>query len=75
MHGDPTWSIPEVRKIIGNDIALVGNVNCGLLQTGTDEECRADVMRALREGMATGRGYVFAAGMEQRRLFYDPKPL
>ena len=53
-------SIPEVRKIIGNDIALVGNVNCGLLQTGTDEECREDVMRALREGMETGRGYIFA---------------
>lgn len=53
-------SIPQVRKIIGNDIALVGNVNCGLLQTGTEEECRGDVMRALREGMATGRGYIFA---------------
>lgn len=32
-------SIPEVRKIIGEDIALIGNVNCGLLQTGTIEEC------------------------------------
>lgn len=53
-------SIPQVKKIIGNDIALVGNVNCGLLQTGTEEECRGDVMRALREGMATGRGYIFA---------------
>mgnify|MGYP005768134003 CR=1 FL=1 len=53
-------SIPEVRKIIGNDIALIGNVNCGLLQTGTEEECRADVLRSLREGMATGRGYVFS---------------
>ncbi len=53
-------SIPEVRKIVGPDIALVGNVNCGLLQTGTDEECRQDVLRALREGMADGRGYVFA---------------
>lgn len=53
-------SIPEVRKIVGPDIALVGNVNCGLLQTGTDEECRADVLRALREGMAAGRGYIFS---------------
>ena len=53
-------SIPEVRKIVGPDIALIGNVNCGLLQTGTDEECRADVMRSLREGMANGRGYVFS---------------
>lgn len=53
-------SIPEVRKIIGSDIALVGNVNCGLLQTGTDEECRADVMRSLKEGMENGRGYIFS---------------
>lgn len=53
-------TIPEVRKIVGPDIALVGNVSCALLQTGTDEECRQDVMRTLREGMANGRGYVFS---------------
>ncbi len=53
-------SIPEVRKVVGDDICLIGNVNCGLLQTGTDEEMRADVLRSLREGMATGRGYVFS---------------
>lgn len=52
--------IPKVREIIGDNIALVGNVNCGLLQTGTDEECRADVLRSLREGMATGKGYIFS---------------
>ena len=38
----------------------MGNVNCGLLQTGTEEECRPDVMRSLREGMENGRGYIFA---------------
>ena len=53
-------SIPKVREIVGDDICLIGNVNCGLLQTGTDEEMRADVMRSLREGMAKGRGYVFS---------------
>lgn len=53
-------SIPKVRKIVGDDICLVGNVNCGLLQTGTDEECRADVMRSLNQGMAGGRGYIFS---------------
>lgn len=53
-------SLPEVRRVVGNDICLVGNVNCGLLQTGTEEECRADILRSLREGMATGRGYVFS---------------
>lgn len=38
----------------------MGNVNCGLLQTGTDEECRQDVLRSLREGMERGYGYVFS---------------
>ena len=54
-------SIPEVRKIVGGDICLAGNVNCGLLQTGTEEEMEADVMRSLREGMADGRGYIFCS--------------
>ena len=53
-------SIPEVRKIVGDDICLIGNVNCGLLQTGTDEEMRADVIRSLNQGMANGRGYIFS---------------
>lgn len=51
-------SIPEVRKIIGPDMAICGNVNCGLLQTGTEEEVREDTLRSLREGMANGRGYI-----------------
>ena len=50
----------EVRRIVGPDIALIGNVNCGLLQTGTEEECDADVLRALNQGMADGRGYIFS---------------
>lgn len=50
----------KVREIAGDQIALIGNVNCGLLQTGTDEECDADVMRSLREGMADGKGYIFS---------------
>lgn len=53
-------SIPEVRKLIGDDICLIGNVNCGLLQTGTDEECRNDILRSLREGMERGCGYIFS---------------
>ena len=51
----------EVRQVVGPDIALIGNVNCGLLQTGTEEECDADVLRALKEGMADGRGYIFSS--------------
>lgn len=53
-------SLPEARKIVGDKIALVGNVNCGLLQTGTDEECDEDVKRSLKEGMEAGKGYIFS---------------
>lgn len=51
-------SLAEVKKRVGDKVALCGNVNCGLLQTGTDEECAADVRRSLREGM-DGYGYIF----------------
>ena len=50
--------LAEVKRLVGDRVALCGNVNCGLLQTGTDEECRADVMRCLRDGM-NGWGFVF----------------
>ena len=52
--------LPEIRKLTGDSIALIGNVNCGLLQTGSDEECRADVIRSLSEGMERGYGYIFS---------------
>ncbi len=42
-----------------NRVTLIGNVNCGLLQTGTQEEADADVRRALRDGMP-GYGYIFS---------------
>lgn len=52
-------SLAEVKRLYGDRVALIGNVNCGLLQTGTEEECDADVRRALREGME-GWGYIFS---------------
>jgi uroporphyrinogen decarboxylase len=51
--------IAEVKRICGKDIALIGNVNCGLLQTGTDEEVVGSVRYALQNGMPGG-GYVFS---------------
>ncbi len=47
-----------VKKMYGDKVALCGNVNCGLLQTGSEEEVIADVRRCLRDGMA-GWGFVF----------------
>ncbi|MBE6769464.1 MAG: hypothetical protein E7548_01770 [Ruminococcaceae bacterium] len=51
-------SLKEVKKLCGDRVALCGNVNCGLLQTGTDEQVIADVRRALTDGM-DGYGYIF----------------
>jgi Uroporphyrinogen-III decarboxylase len=50
--------LAEVKRLYGDKVALCGNVNCALLQTGTDEEAAADVRRSLRDGM-DGGGYIF----------------
>ncbi|MCL2406814.1 MAG: hypothetical protein FWC95_02680 [Defluviitaleaceae bacterium] len=47
-----------MKERYGKTMCLIGNVNCGLLDTGTDEEVRADVLRALRDGMPGG-GFIF----------------
>ena len=51
--------LAEVKRLVGDKVALCGNVNCGLLQTGTDEEVEQDVIRSLRDGMPGG-GYIFS---------------
>lgn len=50
--------LAEVKRRVGDQLCLIGNVNCSLLQTGTDAQVEADVRRALREGMPGG-GYIF----------------
>ena len=51
--------LKEVRKQCGNKVALMGNVNCGLLHTGTDEECDREIRRSLKDGMED-YGYIFS---------------
>lgn len=51
--------LAAVKREYGDRVCAIGNVNCALLQTGTDEECIADVRRSLREGME-GWGYIFS---------------
>ncbi|MFP4385369.1 MAG: uroporphyrinogen decarboxylase family protein [Spirochaetia bacterium] len=66
--------IGEVKRIAGDRVCLIGNVNCGLLQNGTDEEVRDSVLYSLRNGMPGG-GYIFSTsnciytGMDFKR--YD----
>jgi len=64
--------IAEIKRLYGNQVCLIGNVNCGALDTGTDEEVVESARYALRHGMPGG-GYVFSTsnciytGMPLRR--------
>jgi uroporphyrinogen decarboxylase len=51
--------IAEVKRVYGDRVALIGNVNCGLLDTGTEEEAAASVRYCLQHGMP-GYGYIFS---------------
>lgn len=62
--------LAEVKQRVGDRVCLIGNVNCALLQTGTDDDVVADVRRALSEGMPGG-GYVFGTS----NCIYSGMPL
>ena len=51
--------IAAVKQLCGERVALCGNVNCGLLDTGTEEQVAESVRYALRHGMPGG-GYIFS---------------
>lgn len=64
--------IAEVKRLVGDRVCLIGNVNCGLIDTGTEEEYLESARYALRHGMPGG-GYIFSTsncvytGMDLRR--------
>lgn len=51
--------IAEVKRLCGDRICLIGNVNCALMDTGTDEEVIASARYALNHGLPGG-GYIFS---------------
>jgi uroporphyrinogen decarboxylase len=51
--------IAEVKRRVGNQLCLIGNVNCATLDSGTPEDIRASTRYALQHGMPGG-GYVFS---------------
>jgi uroporphyrinogen decarboxylase len=51
--------IAKVKAEYGPRVALIGNVDCGKLDTGTDEEAAASARYCLRHGMPGG-GYIFS---------------
>jgi uroporphyrinogen decarboxylase len=71
---DPQGSvdIAAIKRRCGKQVCLIGNVNCALLDTGTDEQVIASARYALRSGMPGG-GYIFSTsnciytGMPLRR--------
>jgi uroporphyrinogen decarboxylase len=66
--------LAEVKRRVGRQVCLIGNVSCALLDNGTDEEVRESARYALRHGMPGG-GYIFSTsnciytGMDLQR--YD----
>ncbi|MGC8976694.1 MAG: uroporphyrinogen decarboxylase family protein [Candidatus Ratteibacteria bacterium] len=52
--------IKIVKKLYGDKVCLIGNVNCGLLQTGTDQQVIESCIYALKNGMP-GYGYIFSS--------------
>ena len=64
--------IAEIKRLVGQKVCLIGNVNCALLDTGTDEEVIDFTKYALKHGMPGG-GYIFSTsnciytGMSLRR--------
>lgn len=48
----------EIKRLAGDQVCLIGNVNCAALQTGTDQQVIESCRYALRHGMPGG-GYVF----------------
>jgi len=51
--------IAEVKRRYGDQVCLIGNVNCGLLTSGTDEEVIESARYCIRHGMPGG-GYIFS---------------
>ncbi len=51
--------IAEVKRLYGDRVCLIGNVNCGLLTSGTDDEVIESARYCIRHGMPGG-GYIFS---------------
>jgi len=50
--------IKQVKEMVGDKVALCGNVNCSFLQTGTDAELIESAEYCMTHGMKNG-GYIY----------------
>lgn len=51
--------LAEVKRLAGDQVCLIGNVDCSKLDSGTSEEILASTRYALQSGMPGG-GYIFS---------------
>ena len=51
--------LAEVKRRVGKQVCLIGNVSCACLDTGSDQEVIDSARYALRNGMPGG-GYIFS---------------
>lgn len=51
--------IAEIKRRYGREVCLIGNVNCALMDTGSDDDVRKSALYALENGMPGG-GYIFS---------------
>jgi len=51
--------IREVKRLYGHRVALMGNVNCALVQAGTKEQIAASARYCLEHGGVAAGGYFF----------------
>jgi uroporphyrinogen decarboxylase len=51
--------IKEIKRITAGKMCLIGNVNCALMQTGTDEQVLESCRYAMENGKPGG-GYIFS---------------
>jgi uroporphyrinogen decarboxylase len=52
--------IKRVKEMVGDRVCLMGNVNCALVQAGTEEQIRQSARYCLEHGGAKQGGYVYA---------------
>ena len=51
--------IAQVKKQYGDQVCLIGNVNCGMLTSGTEEDIIESARYCVQHGMPNG-GYIFS---------------
>jgi len=51
--------IAEVKRLVGDQVCLLGNVNCAVVQTGPHEEIEASARYCLEHGGAQQGGYIY----------------